>query len=273
MNNSSWPRPEARPERARGEEDGVLPLAERLAGNIADVRRRIDTAARAAGRDPATVALLAVSKTWPAEAVAALAGLGQRDFAENRVQELTGKAAALAADPAVPGLQWHLVGQLQRNKAAAVVRLGAIVHSVDREALVQALARAAATQERVVDLFLQVDLGGPEGELGERGGALPADVPRLADAVAEAGGLRLRGLMAVAPRGGDPAPAFEQLAALAARVRSDHPAASELSAGMSGDLEAAVAAGATVVRVGTALFGARPLASGAEDPPGIRAPS
>jgi pyridoxal phosphate enzyme (YggS family) len=247
--------------------------AERLAANLRDVRARIDDAARAAGRDPAAVALLAVSKTWPAEAVAALAALGQLDFAENRVQELTGKAAALAADPAVPPLQWHLVGQLQRNKAAAVVRLGATVHSVDREPLVAALSRAAETQERVVDVLVQVDLGGPEGELGERGGAPPDDVPGLADAIADATGLRLRGLMAVAPRGGDPAPAFERLAQLAVRVRADHPAASELSAGMSGDLEAAVTAGATVVRVGTALFGGRALASDGEDPHGTRARS
>ncbi|GAB4082864.1 YggS family pyridoxal phosphate-dependent enzyme [Modestobacter muralis] len=244
-----------------------------MAANLRDVRARIDAAARAAGRDPAAVALLAVSKTHPAEAVAVLAALGQLDFAENRVQELSGKAAALAQDPAVPALRWHLVGQLQRNKAAAVVRLGATVHSVDREQLAQALARAAGTQGRVVDVLVQVDLGGPEGELGERGGAPPEDVPRLADAVGAAPGLRLRGLMAVAPRGGDPAPAFGRLAALAARVRADHPGASELSAGMSGDLEAAVTAGATVVRVGTALFGARPLASDAEDPRGTTARS
>jgi pyridoxal phosphate enzyme (YggS family) len=249
--------------------------AERLAANLRDVRARIDDAARAAGRDPAAVALLAVSKTWPAEAVAALAALGQLDFAENRVQELTGKAAALAADPAVPPLQWHLVGQLQRNKAAAVVRLGATVHSVDREPLVAALSRAAETQERVVDVLVQVDLGGPVGQLGVRGGLArqPDDVPGLADAIADATGLRLRGLMAVAPRGGDPAPAFERLAQLAVRVRADHPAASELSAGMSGDLEAAVTAGATVVRVGTALFGGRALASDGEDPHGTRARS
>ena len=248
-------------------------LSERLAENLRAVRERIDAAARAAGRDPATVALLAVSKTHPAEAVAALAALGQLDFAENRVQELSGKAAALAEDRRVPALRWHLVGQLQRNKAAAVVRLGATVHSVDREPLLQALARAAQAQERVVDVLVQVDLGGPEGQLGERGGAPPDEVPRLADAVAAAAGLRLRGLMAVAPRGSDPGPAFERLAALAVRVRADHPAASELSAGMSGDLEAAVTAGATVVRVGTALFGARPLASDAEDPHGTRARS
>jgi PLP dependent protein len=236
-----------------------------LAENLRAVRARIDAAARDAGRDPAGVRPLAVSKTWPADDVRALAALGLRHFAENRVQELSGKAAALAD---LPDLRWHLVGQLQRNKAAAVVRLGATVHSVDRQPLADALSRAADREARTVDVYVQVDLGGPEGELGERGGAVPDDVPGLADAVAAAPGLRLRGLMAVAPREQDPAPAFARLAELAARVRADHPEASELSAGMSGDLEAAVAAGATVVRVGTALFGARPLASGAETAPG-----
>jgi len=201
-----------------------------------------------------------VSKTWPAEDVRTLAGLGQRHFAENRVQELTGKAAALAD---LPDLRWHLVGQLQRNKAGAVARIGATVHSVDRPALLDALDRAADREQRVLDVYLQVDLGGPEGELGARGGADPAGVPGLADAVGERAALRLRGLMAVAPRGQDPAPAFTRLAELADRVRAAHPTASETSAGMSGDLEAAVTAGATVVRVGTALFGARALASGA----------
>ena len=229
-----------------------------LADNLRAVRQRIDAAARAAGRDPATVRLLAVSKTWPAADVRTLAALGMRHFAENRVQELTAKAAELTD---LADLRWHLVGQLQRNKAAAVVRLGATVHSVDRLPLAEALSRAADREDRTVDAYVQVDLGGPEGRLGDRGGAAPAEVPALADAVAAAPGLRLRGLMAVAPRGQDPAPAFARLAELAARVRADHPTASELSAGMSGDLEAAVTAGATVVRVGTALFGARPLAS------------
>jgi uncharacterized pyridoxal phosphate-containing UPF0001 family protein len=116
--------------------------------------------------------------------------------------------------------------------------------------------------ERPLDVLVQVDLGGVAGEIAARGGAAPDDVPALADLVASSAGLRLLGLMAVAPRGEEPGPAFERLAALASRVRADHPGAAELSAGMSGDLEEAVAAGATVVRVGTALFGDRPLLSG-----------
>lgn len=235
-----------------------------LAANLRAVRARIDAAARAAGRDPSEVALLAVSKTWPADAVRALAGLGQCDFGENRAQELLGKAAEVADLP----LRWHFIGQLQRNKAAAVARLGAVVHTVDRESLARALDRAGA-QHGPVDVLVQVGLGGAAGELAARGGAAPADVPALADLVAGCPGLRLRGLMAVAPRGEDPAPAFLRLAQLAARVRTDHPEAVELSAGMSADLEAAVAAGATVVRVGTALFGTRPLLSG-ETPPATR---
>jgi PLP dependent protein len=230
---------------------------DRLEENLRAVRERIDAAARAAGRNPASVALLAISKTWPAEDVRALAALGQRDFGENRAQELIAKAGELTGLP----VRWHFVGQLQRNKAAAVARLGAVVHTVDRESLARTLDRAGQDGEPV-DVLVQVDLGGAGGELAARGGAAPGDVPALADLVAGCAGLRLRGLMAVAPRAAEPAPAFERLATIAARVRADHPEAVELSAGMSGDLEAAVAAGATIVRVGTALFGSRPLLSG-----------
>jgi PLP dependent protein len=228
-----------------------------LEANLRAVRARIDAAARAAGREPASVALMAVSKTWPASDVRALAALGQVDFGENRAQELLGKVTELADLP----LRWHFIGQLQRNKAAAVARAGAVVHSVDRLRLADVLDRAGRDLGRPVEVLVQVDLGGAAGDLATRGGADPADVPALVDAVADRPGLRLRGLMAVAPRGEDPAPAFARLAALAERVRADHPGAVELSAGMSGDLEEAVAAGATVVRVGTALFGDRPLAS------------
>jgi hypothetical protein len=230
----------------------------RLELNLRAVRARIDAAAGAVGRDPGSVALLAVSKTWPAADIRALADLGQVDFGENRAQELIAKAAELGDLP----VRWHFVGQLQRNKAAAVARLGAVVHAVDRRSLVEALDRAGRDAGRPVGVFVQVDLGGDAGTPAGRGGAAPGDVPALADAVAVADGLALRGLMAVAPLGAPPGPAFDRLAALAARVRADHPAAVELSAGMSGDLEAAIAAGATVVRVGTALFGDRPLTSG-----------
>jgi len=230
-------------------------VAADLEQNLRAVRERIDAAARAAGRDPSAVGLLAVSKTWPAEAVRALAALGQGDFGENRAQELVAKAGELGDLP----LRWHFIGQLQRNKAVAVACLGAVVHSVDRAALVGVLDRVGAEAGRPVEVFVQVDLGGPQGDLAARGGAGLEDVPGLADAVASSDGLRLRGLMAVAPREGDPAPAFERLAALAARVRADHPEAVDLSAGMSADLEAAVASGATIVRVGTAVFGERPL--------------
>jgi PLP dependent protein len=229
-----------------------------LAANLRAVRARIDAAARAAGRDPSSLTLLAVSKTWPAADVRALAALGQRDFGENRAQELVDKAAQLT-EPADLALRWHFIGQLQRNKAAAVARLGAVVHSVDRASLARVLDRAGQERDRPVEVFVQVDLGGPEGDLATRGGLPPDDVPALADLVAASAGLSLRGLMAVAPRGADPLPAFERLVALAERVRANHPEAVDLSAGMSGDLEAAIAAGANVVRVGTALFGDRPL--------------
>lgn len=229
-----------------------------LEENLRAVRARIDAAARAAGRNPAAVGLIAVSKNFPAGDVRALAAAGQADFGENRAQELLAKAADLA--DLAP--RWHFIGQLQRNKAAAVARLGAVVHSVDRARLAATLDRAGQDLGRPVEVLLQVDLGGPEGELGARGGAEPAEVPALAEAVAGMPGLRLRGLMAVAPRDCAPAPAFARLAALAERVRADHPEAVEISAGMSADLEEAIAAGATLVRVGTALFGRRHLPSG-----------
>src|SRR3954447_4267172 len=145
--------------------DAAVPES-RLEQNLRAVRTRVAAAARAAGRDPADVRLLAVSKTWPAADVRAVAALGQVDFGENRVQELLGKAADLT-DLA---LRWHVIGQLQRNKAAAVARLGAVVHSVDRPALATALGRAAESAGRSLDVLLQVDLGGPAGEEAARGG-------------------------------------------------------------------------------------------------------
>jgi pyridoxal phosphate enzyme (YggS family) len=221
---------------------------EDLAANLAAVERRIAAACARAGRRRDEVTLIAISKTWPAEDVAALRDLGVHDFGENRDQEARPKAAAVA------GVRWHFVGAVQTNKARSVASYADVVHSVDRPGLVTALSAGAVRAGRVVDALVQVSLDGAPG----RGGALPADVPELADAVAAAEGLRLAGVMAVAPLGGDPAEAFARLAEVAEELRTQHPQAVTISAGMSGDLEQAVAAGANALRVGTALFGHRP---------------
>ena len=196
--------------------------------------------------------LVAVSKTRPASDVEALASLGVLDFGENRDQEAAPKAEALREQ--APALRWHLVGQLQTNKARSVARYVHAVHSIDRAALVTALSAGAERADRRLDVLLQVSLDGDPG----RGGAVPADVPALCALAALAPGLRLAGVMAVAPLGQDPQAAFARLAEVAAQVRADHPGALAISAGMSGDLEPAIALGATHVRVGTALFGSRP---------------
>jgi pyridoxal phosphate enzyme (YggS family) len=221
-----------------------------LAANLAEVRARIDAACRAAGRDPAGVALIVVTKTWPADDVRLLADLGVRDVGENRDQEAAPKAAACTG----LGLRWHFVGQLQTNKAKSVVGYADVVHSVDRPHLVRALAVAADGAGRRVGCLVQVRLEPVEG----RGGAAPDDVLSVADQIDASPTLDLLGVMAVAPLGEPPEPAFARLAEVAAAVRREHPAATWVSAGMSGDLEAAVAAGATHVRVGTAVLGRRP---------------
>lgn len=222
--------------------------AQELADNLARVECRIAAACAAARRDRDEVLLIAISKTWPAVDVAALRELGVRDFGENRDQEAAPKAAA------VPEVRWHFVGHLQTNKARSVASYADVVHSLDRRSLVDALAAGAQRAGRVVDVLVQVSLDGDP----DRGGALPADVPALADAAAGSEGLRLAGVMAVAPLGADPVEAFGRLAAVAADLRARHPQATTISAGMSGDLEQAVAAGANALRVGTALFGHRP---------------
>jgi pyridoxal phosphate enzyme (YggS family) len=237
------------------------PAARRLAANLRDVRERIAAAARGAGRDVGELTLVAVSKTWPAEDVIGLRALGVTDFAENREQEAAPKVAAVAAAlgaEATAGPVWHFVGQLQRNKASAVARWADWVQSVDRLELVAALARAAVSSARQLTICIQVSLD-PPGGAGTvvRGGAAPADVPKIAEMVAAADGLRLAGVMAVAPRGEPPRPAFARLREVAENLSRDYPDARVISAGMSGDLEAAVAEGATHLRIGTALFGER----------------
>jgi pyridoxal phosphate enzyme (YggS family) len=222
--------------------------AEELAEALAALEQRLTGACAAAGRQRADVALVAVTKTHPASDVLALRGLGVRDFGENRDQEASAKAQA------VPDVRWHFVGGLQTNKARSVATYADVVHSLDRPALVDALSTGAQRAGRVLDVLLQVSLDGDP----DRGGAEPADVPGLADRAAAAAGLRLAGVMAVAPLDADPAAAFAELAGVAERLRADHPEATAISAGMTGDLEQAVAAGATHVRVGTALLGRRP---------------
>lgn len=225
---------------------------EDLAERLAAVEGRIAAACEAAGRSRDEVQLIVVTKFFPRSDVDLLAELGMRDLGENREQE----AAAKLADGGPPsGVRTHFIGQLQSNKAGAVTRWADVVQSVDRPKLVGALARGAEAAGREVTALVQVDLD-PAGGTG-RGGAAPADVPALADAIASSP-LRLGGLMAVAPLGADPEPAFARLAALAEALRADHPEASWISAGMSGDLEAAVRHGATHLRVGTAILGDRP---------------
>jgi hypothetical protein len=222
-----------------------------VAASLARVRARISAACRAAGRPAGDVTLIAITKTFPASDIRVLSSLGVRDVGENRDQEAAPKAAACAD---LRGLTWHFVGQLQTNKVSSVVRYADVIHSVDRPRLVTALGAAARKAGRTLTALVQVSLDGDPG----RGGALEAGVVFIADAVAREEGLQLGGVMAVAPQGGDPLAAFRRLAGLAAQVRAAHPAATVISAGMSGDLEAAIGAGATHVRVGTALLGGRP---------------
>ena len=225
---------------------------EQLRHGLAVVRTRIAAAADAVGRDPDSVTLIVVSKTWPADDVRRLADLGVTDVAENRDQEAVPKVQACAD----LDLTWHFVGQLQRNKAASVARYADVVQSVDREALVAALDRGAARAGRRLGALVQVGLD--TGADAHRGGCAPLDLPAVAGAIEDAEHLDLLGLMAVAPLGADPAPAFARLAGLRDDLVARFPGAEWMSAGMSGDLEQAVAAGATHVRVGSAVLGGRP---------------
>ncbi|MEU0162626.1 YggS family pyridoxal phosphate-dependent enzyme [Streptomyces sp. NPDC006261] len=229
-----------------------------LAANLAQVEKRITSACTAAGRKREEVTLIVVTKTYPASDVRMLHELGVRHVAENRDQDAAPKAAACAD----LSLTWHFVGQLQTNKVRSVTSYADVVQSVDRIKLVTALSAAAVRAERELGCLIQVALDAESGERGERGGVAPDGIEELAAAVDAAGGLRLDGLMTVAPLAGPFAgrqrAAFDRLMELATRLRSGHPAANMVSAGMSADLEDAVAAGATHVRVGTAVLGVRP---------------
>jgi pyridoxal phosphate enzyme (YggS family) len=222
---------------------------EELAVRLADVRGRIAKACAVAGRDPGAITLIAVTKTRPASDVRLLSELGLRDVGENRDDE----AAPKAAQCAELNLTWHFIGQLQTNKCASVVRYASVVHSVDRARLVHALGRAARRAERVIDCLVEVSLDGDPA----RGGTPAVQVPAVAEALEAESGLVLCGVMAVAPLGMAPAAAFARLLDSASAVRAVRPSATVISAGMSGDFEAAVEAGATHLRIGTALLGDR----------------
>jgi pyridoxal phosphate enzyme (YggS family) len=225
---------------------------EEVEAGLARVRERIAGACADVGRSADEVRLVVVTKFFPPDDVRLLAGLGVTDVGENRHQEAQEKAAACAD----LDLTWHFIGGLQSNKAAAVTAYAGVVESVDRRKLVRPLARGAHEHDREVDILLQVSLDPPGAE--GRSGADPAALAELAAAVDEAGMLRLRGLMAVAPLGEDPAEAFARLSGVRTDFLAHHPDATWLSAGMSGDLEHAVRAGATHVRVGSAVLGSRP---------------
>ncbi|GAA3134155.1 YggS family pyridoxal phosphate-dependent enzyme [Streptomyces echinatus] len=229
-----------------------------LAANLAKVEERITAACAAAGRRREEVTLIVVTKTYPASDVRILSELGVRHVAENRDQDAAPKAAACADLP----LKWHFVGQLQTNKVRSVVGYADVVQSVDRSRLVGALSKEAVRAGREVGCLIQVALDADASGRGERGGVAPGGIEELADLVAGAPGLRIDGLMTVAPLAGEYAgrerAAFERLMDLSTDLRRAHPAATMVSAGMSADLEQAVAAGATHVRVGTAVLGVRP---------------
>lgn len=226
--------------------------AEAVRSALDAVRARIDAAARRAGRDPATVALLAVSKTHGPEAVRAAYARGQRDFGENYVQELVPKAAALAD---LAELRWHFIGHLQTNKCRDVAGLVATVQSVDSERLVRELGRRAAAARRSVGILIQVNVA----REAQKSGCEVEALPTIIAAARETPGVALRGLMTVPPAADDAGESRRWFDALRA-LRDEHGGAAllpELSMGMTHDMDEAIAAGATVVRVGTAIFGSR----------------
>jgi pyridoxal phosphate enzyme (YggS family) len=217
-----------------------------IADNLQRIRDRIATACARAGRDTASVTLVAVSKFHPAEAVAEALAAGHQVFGENRVQEAAGKFPDLRAGH--PGLRLHMIGALQSNKARDAVRIADTIESLDRPKLAATLAEAMAQEGRRPELLIQVNIG----REAQKAGIDPESVADFVAECREAHGLPIQGLMCIPPAEGDPQPHFAALARM--RAELDLPV---LSMGMSGDFEAAIAEGATHVRVGTAIFGSR----------------
>jgi pyridoxal phosphate enzyme (YggS family) len=224
-----------------------------LAERLTLVKDRIARSAEHVGRAPEDVSLVVVTKTWPSDDVRRLCDLGVTDFGENRVQEAESKAAQLTDLP----ISWHFIGQIQSNKAPRVAGFAAFVHSVDSVKVATRLGSGAERGNRSVRCLVQLNLD-PVDRAAGRGGASSASIDEVASAVEAAPALRLAGVMGVAPLGADPAEAYRRLAAAAKRLRAVHPHARLVSAGMSGDFEVAIEAGATHVRVGSAVLGERP---------------
>jgi pyridoxal phosphate enzyme (YggS family) len=221
-------------------------MGDTLEARVLEVQERIAAAARAASRDASEITTIVVTKFHPAELVRELYALGIRHVGENRHQEAVAKQAELSE----LDLTWHFIGQLQSNKARAVAEYARVIHSVDRPSLVSALSN----QDREVDVFLEINLTDVPG----RGGVLPVELESLCEAVLKVPVLNLRGVMAVAPVDEEPSRAFERVLEYADRVRAMAPGARDLSIGMSGDFEDAIALGATHLRIGTAITGKRP---------------
>lgn len=213
-----------------------------IAQNLQEVKERISSAAKSAGRDPAEIQLIVVTKTFPISDIEILRELGESNFGENRDQEASPKAEAISAN-------WHFQGQIQSNKIKSICQWADVIHSISSEKEILKFAQSPRKHQ----VFLQVSLDGQEG----RGGASPTDLTQLADLVNESNNLELLGLMAVAPLGVEPIKAFADLAQINQGFASQYPNSKYLSAGMSGDFEAAIKYGATHVRVGSSILGSR----------------
>lgn len=228
-----------------------------LAANWADIRRRVDEACRAAGRDPAEVSILPVSKTFGPEAVRAAVALGLHRFGENKVQEIRDKAGPLADC----GIDWVVIGHLQTNKARDVARLASEVQSLDRLELAEALHHRLQIEGRAIEVLVQVKTSGEES----KSGLPPAELPAFLDRLARYDTLRVRGLMTLAVHTDDPAAiraCFRQLRELRDAAKARGHELPRLSMGMSGDFPLAIAEGSTELRIGTAIFGRRPAPGG-----------
>lgn len=233
------------------------PVERRVRQNLETVRGRIELAARRAGREPTQIRLIAVSKNQPPDLVAAAVAAGQRDFGENTVQEALPKIEELASR----GLNWHFIGTLQTNKAKFIPGRFSCLHSLDRLTLAQRLAQICVRARASIDALIQVNITGEPSKHGVPADGLYALMEQLLDTGLE--GLRLRGLMTLAPLVAPPSALHECFARLrklreGCVQRFGLPSFSELSMGMSGDFEVAIAEGATLVRIGTAIFGPRP---------------